>query len=278
MPISYYRGNGGVKFVDVFDPAEQAKLEAGVKYTATKAAKHSENVIGFCWTDLGAWPLQNMAKKHWVDYIRSLPETAPGQVAYQQFLSNWEGDATDAQARDQAFLKLIAREYFRVVGTAQRKYAPDHLVFGDRFDFNTADTNVITEMLPWVDAIAIQPPFWAPFPKKKLDEIHQLTGKPIILCDFAIRFKDPGKDVTNWKQAEDSVAAGQQYTDYVKAALATNYILGVFWCNPVDTPKGFNKAGVKQGFFGDGMTERAGLHQAGERTQCLPKVADASIT
>ena len=26
-------------------------------------------------------------------------------------------------------------------------------------------------------------------------------------------------------------------------------IIGVFWCNPIDTPKGFRKAGVKQGFF-----------------------------
>ena len=48
----------------------------------------------------------------------------------------------------------------------------------------------------------------------------------------------------------------------MKAALNTEYIIGVFWCNPVDTPKGFRKAGVKQGFFGDGLTERPGLHEA----------------
>ena len=43
------------------------------------------------------------------------------------------------------------------------------------------------------------------------------------------------------------------YAEYVKAALNTSYILGVFWCNPVDTPKGFGKSGVKQGFFADGL-------------------------
>lgn len=106
--------------------------------------------------------------------------------AKQKFLTSWEGDD---KARDQAFLRLIAREYFRVVGGAQRKYDPEHLVFGDRFDFNTFDYDVVNEMLPYVDGIAIQPPFWAPFPKEKLDEIHKLTGKPILLCDFAIRFK-----------------------------------------------------------------------------------------
>ena len=65
-----------------------------------------------------------------------------------------------------------------------------------------------------------------------------------------------------WKLAEDSVAAGKQYSDYVKAALATDFVVGVFWCNPVDTSKGFGKSGVKQGFFSDGLTERPGLHQA----------------
>ena len=92
--------------------------------------------------------------------------------------------------------------------------------------------------------------------------MYRISGKPILICDFAIRFKDGDKDVQMWKMAEDSVAAGEQYTDYVRAALETDYIIGVFWCNPVDTPKGFRKKGVKQGFFSGGLTERPGLHEA----------------
>ena len=83
----------------------------------------------------------------------------------------------------------------------------------------------------------------------------------MILCDFAIRFDDGDKDIRSWKKAEDSVEAGKQYTEYVKAAMDCDYIVGVFWCNPVDTPKGFGKPGVKQGFFGDGVTDRVGLHE-----------------
>ena len=124
------------------------------------------------------------------------------------------------------------------------------------------DPDVVSEMLPWVDGIAIQPNFWGPFPQNEFDNIHKLTGKAILICDFAIRFKDRGKDVRNWKLAENSVEAGKLYAEYVRAALDTDYIVGVFWCNPVDTPKGFGKPGVKQGFFGDGLTLRPGLHQA----------------
>ena len=260
VPISYYRGKNSVEFVDVFDPKEQARLDAGVKANCFRSRQNPHTVIGYCWTDLGSWPLENPSGKSWVDFIRALPENAPGQQAYRAFLATWKGD--DDQARDLAFLRLIAREYFRVVGSAQRKYDPNHLVFGDRFAFNTIVPEVVEEMLPYVDAIAIQPPFWGTFPKQKLDEIHQLTGKPIVLCDFAIRFKDGDKDIRSWKPVANSIEAGKAYADYVKAALSTDYIVGAFWCNPVDTPRGFGKPGVKQGFFGEGLTERTGLHQA----------------
>jgi len=254
---AYYRGKNNVTFVDIFDPAEQAMLEAGVKATCIRSRANRENIIGHCWTDLGSWPLDNPSGTNWVEFTRNLPDDAPGQKAYQAFLSTWEGD--DDTARDQAFLRLIAREYFRVVGEATRKYDPGALIFGDRFAFNTFDNDVVREMLPYVDAIAIQPPFQGGFPKQKFDEIHDLTGKPIILCDFAVRFKDGNKDIRSWKPAANSVDAGQQYAAYIRAALATDYIIGAFWCNPVDTPKGFNKPGVKQGFFGEDMSQRPGL-------------------
>jgi len=260
VPISYYRGKNAVKFVDVFDPKEEARLEAGVKAYCLINAKTSRNVIGYCWTDLGSWPLENPSGKNWVDFIRNLPKDAAGRKAYQRFLETREGNV--GKVSDQAFLRLIAREYFRIIGEAQRKHAPRHLIFGDRFSFNTLEPDVMKEMLPYVDAIAIQPPFHGQFPKEKFDEIHQLTEKPIIICDFAIRFKDGEKDIRSWKPAADSVAAGKAYAEYARAALKTDYVVGVFWCNPVDTPKGFGKPGVKQGFFVRGLTGRPGLHQS----------------
>ena len=238
-------------------------------------------VIGYCWTDLGSWPLENPSGRNWVDFIRDLPEDAPGRKAYQKFLSVWKGG--DGQIRDLAFLRLIAREYFRVVGGAQRKHAPGRLIFGERFGlsavprFNTLLHEVLEEMLPYVDGIAIQPPFRGGFPREQLDSIHKKTGKPILLCDFALRFTDGDKDVRSWKPEKDSVAAGKAYADYVKAALLTDYVVGVFWCNPVDTPKGFGKPGVKQGFFGPNLTERPGLHEAvrklnAHRDELTPKL------
>ena len=266
VPISMYRGDGTHEYCDIFDPQVQASIERGVKASCDKS-KNNPNCIGYAWTDLATWPLKNQIKKSWVDFIRELPDDSPGGQAYQRFLGSWKGGSD--KERDQAFLRLIAREYFRIIGTANRKYDPDHLIFGDRLSFYTYDEDVLKEMLPWIDAIAFQPHFWNTFSKKEFDAMYELSGKPILLCDFAIRFKDGDKDVQMWKMEEDSFAAGRAYTNYVTDALQSEYIIGVFWCNPVDTPKGFRKAGVKQGFFGDGLSERPGLHDAVRKLNAL---------
>ena len=265
VPISYYRGKKGVQFFDIFDSKVQKRLENGVKAKCL-SSRDNTNTIGYCWTDLGSWPLDNPSGKNWVEFIRQLPENNSGQKVYQKFLKTWKGSS--GKHRDLAFLRIIAKEYFKVVGNAQRKYAPDHLVFGERFGINslsiyrTIVPEVLEEMLPYVDAIAIQPPFQSEFPKKDFDKIYQITQKPILICDFAIRFKDEDKDIRSWKPESDSIDAGKAYAEYIINAFETDYIIGTFWCNPVDTPKGFGKLGVKQGFFNEDLSPRTGLHES----------------
>ncbi|MEL7497442.1 MAG: hypothetical protein AAFN77_07510 [Planctomycetota bacterium] len=259
VPISTYMRNR-VRFIDIFDPREQRKLSEQVKQRCLEN-RDNPNLIGYYWTDLSAWPLKNSTGKNWVDSIRDLPAESPGQMAYAEFLDSWQGN--DTSARDLAFLRLIAREYFRVMGEANQKHDPDHLIFGDRFAFTSIVPEVMEEMLPWVDAIAIQPNFQPGFPKAKFDKIHKLTKKPIVICDFAIRFKDGNKSIRGWQLQEDARSAGVQYSKYIRDALETPYIIGAFWCNPVDSTPSFNKdSGVKQGLFSDGLKPRAGLGEA----------------
>lgn len=259
IPTSTYRTDGSFRFVDVFDPAVREDLETQVRRMCW-ANRKKTNLIGYCWTDLSAWPLKNPLGQNWVDFMRDLPAKASGKMAYQQFLKTWEGD--DEIQRDLGFLRLIAREYFRILGETTRKHDPDHLVFGDRFGFDTAIPEVVEEMLPHVDAIAIQPPFKPGFPKAEYERLHQLTGKPILLCDFAIRFKDGDKNIRGWKPEENPKIAGERYAEYLREAMATPYIIGAFWCNPMDSKPGFGKSGIKQGLFDQGLTPRPELNQA----------------
>ena len=267
VPMSMYRTtDGSFNFVDIFDPEVQSNLENQIKQMCW-ANRDNKNLIGYCWTDLGAWPLKNNSGKNWLEFVRALPTDAPGQRAYQDFLKTWKNDNANAGKddahRDLAFLRVIAREYFCVLGTANKKFDPKHLIFGDRFAFQTAIPEVIEEMLPYVDGIAIQPRYNAGFPKANFARLHKLTGKPIIICDFAIRFKDGDKNIRGWKPAESAAVAGQQYAEYVSEAMATPYVIGAFWCNPIDSQPGFQKQGIKQGLFPDqGLTPRPELHQA----------------
>lgn len=253
LETSDYRGSN-VKFIDIFDAAEQAKLEAKVKRLCDDN-KDNPNLIAYCWTDLGAWPLKNSTKKNWVEFIKKLPENSPGKKTYNKYLSS------SADKSDSGFLRLIAREYFRVMGQANKKYDPKHMIFGDRYSFNTIVPEVLEEMLPWVDAIAIQPPFTAGFPKNKFDELYRLTGKPIIICDFAIRFKDGDKNIKG-KLEDGPKDAGEAYSKYIKDALQTPYILGSFWCNPSDSVGMFSKSGIKQGLLNSDLEPRSGLSDA----------------
>ncbi|GAB6165970.1 hypothetical protein JCM19992_19700 [Thermostilla marina] len=260
LPISIYRvSDGSFHYVDIFDPAVQQQLTAQVRLMCL-ANRDNKNLIGYCWTDLGAWSLKNPTGKNWVQYIRDLPSESPGRQSYDTFLKTWKDG--DDEARDAAFLRRIAREYFRVLGEANKKYDPHHLIFGDRFAFNTFSPEVLEELLPWIDAVAIQPPFQPGFPRQQFDRIHRLTGKPILICDFAIRFKEPGKQVRGGKFAESPAEAGRFYAEYVREALQTPYILGSFWCNPVDSAPGFGQAGIKQGIFDRGLGPRPDLNTA----------------
>ena len=261
VPMSLYRTTDkSFGYVDVFDPEVQAELEKDIKNLCMMNRKNP-NLIGYCWTDLGAWPLENSTGRNWVEAIRNLPADAPGLKAYNAFLETWQG-GDDVQARDRAFLRVIARTYFRVLGEANRKYDPDHLVFGDRFTFETAIPEVVEEMLPYVDAVAVQPRFQPRFPKQDFERLHKLSGKPIIICDFAIRFKEAGKNIRGWKPEETPKAAGERYAEYIRDAFATPYVIGAFWCNPINSKPGFSKTGIKQGLFDVGLTPRPGLNQA----------------
>ena len=260
LPISMYRKlDGSFRYVDIFDPKVQTGLEQQIRIVCLDNRKNP-NLIGYFWTDLSAWPLKNSTGKNWGEFIRGLPVDAPGGKAYRDFLKTWKGD--DAGKRDRAFLRIIAREYFRVMGKANRKYDPDHLIFGDRFTFQTAIPEVIEEMLPYVDAVAIQPRFQPKFPQRDFDRIHKLSGKPIIICDFAIRFKEKGKKIRGWKPEESPKVAGQRYAEYIRDAMATPYVIGAFWCNPINSKPNFMKTGIKQGLFDQGLTPRPELNRS----------------
>ena len=58
----------------------------------------------------------------------------------------------------------------------------NHFVFGERFAFNTLVPEVVEEMLPYVEAIAIQPPFNLNFQKKNSMKFINLPVNPFLFA------------------------------------------------------------------------------------------------
>ena len=182
--------------------------------------------------------------------------------AINRFLETWNGN--DPRERDLAFLRLIAREYFRVCAELNRKHDPNHLIFGDRFDLRgNIVTEVLEEAAAVVDTIAIQPPYAPGFPKAELDSIHEITGKPIIIADFAIVFKEAGIYPWGGPPVANQKVAGEEYEKFIKAAFSTSYVIGSAWCNPINSIEPFYPPGTtKQGMYGEGLEPRPNLHQS----------------
>jgi hypothetical protein len=76
VPISYYRGKNSVRFIDTFDTKEQTKLENGVKFIFQRS-RNNPNTIGYCWTDLGSWPLENPQAKTGSIIFETCPKVHP---------------------------------------------------------------------------------------------------------------------------------------------------------------------------------------------------------
>ncbi|GAI89946.1 unnamed protein product, partial [marine sediment metagenome] len=249
VPISLYRNDDTFRYVDIFDSIVQESIETKVRNKCI-ANRNNPNLIGYMWTDLPTWTLENKHNTNWVDFCRQLPDSAPGKIEYVQYLQaqydsdidsfnelyltgmgDWESllsysfasvpDKSEIRNDDLAFLRMIARQYYTLLGNATREYDPSHLVFGDRLLFSLVVDEVIEEMLPHVDAIAIQPNYNAGFPDETYQHLHSLTNKPILICDYAIRFPEEGKDINN-VTAPDQETAGKDYNDYLQEAISTS--------------------------------------------------------
>jgi hypothetical protein len=75
----------------------------------------------------------------------------------------------------------MAIQYYKTIHDAIRKYDPNHLILGDRYEANAPiATEVIEAALPYVDVLSFQD---FRDPATHLEEWHKKTGKPVLLAD-----------------------------------------------------------------------------------------------
>jgi len=111
--------------------------------------------------------------------------------------SKWKGPVFDparlqTESERQELFDL-ASSYYRITHDAIRRYDRRHLILGDRYEAGAAIAGeVIRAAVPFVDVLSFQhfkPPGEV---AANLRHWHDLTGKPVLLADQAMSFRQPG--------------------------------------------------------------------------------------
>lgn len=291
----------GYLFPDPFDPKWAADVERRIRELCER---HRGNrlLIGYLWTDTPTWDViktRGLRGTDWVSEIRRLPADSSGRRRYAEFLTSRyrdrlaelnsiygldlpsfaaleEADLSSVaigrhvvQADDIDFLEIIAKRFYSVVGSAQRKYDPRHLVFGDRYLLGDHPPGVLRQAVKWIDAVAVQPgdlyaPLYPPSTRFVVDEfrkIREVTGKPILICDHAISFPTKQHPRTIFEQEPSEGEAALAIARFTDAAFAETYIVGYLKCQYIDRPSGFGR-GLRQGLLTADGTERKAIVEA----------------
>ncbi|MGC9341538.1 MAG: hypothetical protein ACP5E3_02465 [Bacteroidales bacterium] len=268
MLSSQWRPDNIFSYEDVFDPEYHKKVEKAIDEMVKKAGS-DKNAIGYYWNDIPMWNLDRTNKKRgtdWLSYYRELPASAEGKIIYVEYLKekynddltilntiyrisaqSWEDvrgsnfSLTDrttptVKSDDQGFLRLIAREYYRLLGTITKEKDPNRLILGERFLVGDHPDLVLEEQNKWVDAIAFQP--GGSFNEKEFAQMYSVVNKPIMICDHQESFYTDEYPRSMWSQLPSEEAAAQAYQDYLNQALSKSYILGYSRCQYISREVG----------------------------------------
>ncbi|MCS7192329.1 MAG: beta-galactosidase [Armatimonadetes bacterium] len=276
-------------FPDVFSPKFRQVLDD----VAAKECSHRKNdplLVGYFTDNELRWGPDWRSTRHLLDdYLLSFTSDDPGKKELLEFfrkryqsveefskawglnLSNWEEllhlrelppapteTAEKQRLSDRVdFLRIVAREYFRACYNAIRKHDPNHLILGVRFA-GYAPRSVVEAMEQFVDVVSFNTYAFEP-PIKVLKDLHQITGKPVMITEFSFKAMDSG--LPNTRGAGQPVSTQKDRADnferFVTALMKLPYCIGYHWFQWSDQPA--------QGRF-DGENSNYGLVKENDDT------------
>lgn len=140
-----------------------------------------------------------------------------------------KGDSPDL--RRQLVLAAFER-YLAVINAAVKKHDPNHLNLGIRFGGTPPD--YVVKLARGFDVYSLNKYRWTP-PPQLLDNVHALTGLPLLIGEFHFGVPDRGLApglVLTMSQEERGVA----YRYYVEQAAAHPAVIGTHWFQWIDQP------------------------------------------
>ena len=200
---------------DVYSPRFKTMIDSLAKAQCLPI-KDDPWIIGYFTGNEPIWPgMESLA----VDAVLKGRDTET-KKALQRFLQN--GDTPE---RRKEFIVNAYTNYLKMVKAAIRRYDPNHLILGTRLGGKPSDEAI--KLARIFDVISVNV-YATGIPKKFLDKIHRLSGKPVFIGEFHMgvpgRGLAPGLiQVANQKER----AVGYRY--YVENAFAHPAVIAVTW-------------------------------------------------
>jgi hypothetical protein len=263
-PRSHSAGDNSVN-ADIFDPLVQEEIRKTIQ-KAVDQHKDKQNCLGYMFIDCPIWGAIPTRGISFVDFMRSLPATAPGKInyigflkkyyynnitkfsqAYEMELTNFDElitiDFTKLSAQknpaiftdDEAYLRVLADFYFNFCTTELRKLDSNHLILGDRFmaanpgqaGLKVPET-ILAVASKYVDVISFQPMGTPVMSLDFLNQVNSLTGKPILLADVNTMTSRPTEGQTDTREYEES--SGKHTMEYYINAAECKALIGIHRC------------------------------------------------
>ncbi len=211
---------------DIFDPEVQAAFRESV-FEQVSPIRDDPFVLGIACPDLPIWNQRRAG------YHKALPEGSPGRLAYDEFFE------ANPDASDDDFLGMVADTLYGLVASVVREAAPNHLLFGERFQLDSDLSDpVIRSVGKHVDVFCTQalirspqrPPEWQLFQRERWDREQAVTGRPILIIDWAAPFSLDTTFVNSEGTIKNEREATEDTNQFLYDAFDAPYIVGVFKC------------------------------------------------
>jgi len=133
-----------------------------------------------------------------------------------------------------AFVAVVAEQYFDLCVSAIRAADPNHLVIGSRFGYQP-QPSVIAAAGRYLDVISFN---CYDFDASPVIDAYAASGKPCLISEFSFRGDDAGLPNTHGAgpRVASQVERAQCFERYVTSALRKPAVVGYHWFEHADQP------------------------------------------
>jgi hypothetical protein len=133
-----------------------------------------------------------------------------------------------------AFVAVVADQYFELSVAAIKAADPNHLVIGSRFGYQPP-SGLIAAVGRYLDVISFN---CYDFDASAVIDAYAATGKPCLISEFSFRGDDSGLPNTSGggPRVASQIERAQCFERYVAAALKKPAVVGYHWFEHADQP------------------------------------------